>query len=477
MSRELFDDPCPDTHKYVEVHYTCDSVLAQSTTSHAIPPWLLDLSATPEPRRPPPPSTTQSTSSSSSSTTTPAPTTTSSTTPSTTVRASIETERKVVGGGSDLLVLETMISHCPPETTRNLFWNWTSSGELAIQPCPGGSSGFAKWRCGSDSAWFSASPDLGECQSHWVTRLDSRLRKEGDLLAVAEELAQGSQQKTLYGGDLAVVTQLLASLAHKARQQLFSVARQEEKEVTARRLVEAALKVGSNLLTNQQMLAWSDLEPVERAQVGSNLVLAIQENSFFLADTINMEKNVIMMEDNLLSSVRIMRARDLYDQEFRSQQGTVDITIPAGSLIENSENGAVRLVFFHYNNLDHVLPSSTNGVKFLNSHIASASLSRGHASLLSSPVTARFDHLEREGMAGPSCVWWDYVSRTWSQEGCWVLASNNSQTTCQCNHLGNLAVVMEEASLYAAPHSVEETPTTLTVVIAVPTPAATEVTN
>merc|ERR550532_623640 len=179
-----------------------------------------------------------------------------------------------------------------------------------------------------------------------------------------------------------------------------------------------------------------------------------------------MEKNVIMMEDNLLSSVRIMRARDLYDQEFRSQQGTVDITIPAGSLIENSENGAVRLVFFHYNNLDHVLPSSTNGIKFLNSHIASASLSRGHASLLSSPVTAVFSHLEREGMASPSCVWWDYVSRTWSQEGCWVLASNSSQTTCQCNHLGNLAVVMEEASLYAAPHSVEETPTTLTVVIA-----------
>merc|ERR1719297_65257 len=31
VSRELFDDPCPDTHKYVEVHYTCDSVLAQST--------------------------------------------------------------------------------------------------------------------------------------------------------------------------------------------------------------------------------------------------------------------------------------------------------------------------------------------------------------------------------------------------------------------------------------------------------------
>ena len=460
MSQALFGEPCPDTFKYVEVHYTCQPVISQSTTSHAIPPWLLDLSATPQPRRNPSTTTRQTT-------TTTTVTTTTTTPPTTPTSTTTDRTEEVVSEGKDnLLVLETMINHCPPETTRNLFWNWTSAGELAIQPCPGGSSGFAKWRCGSDSGWFSASPDLGECQSHWVSRLEQRLRKEGDVLGVAEELAQGSLDKALYGGDLALVTQLLQSLAHKARQDLFSVVRQEEKEKTARRLVEATLKVGSNLLTNQQMLAWSDLEPVERAQIGSNLVLAIQENSFFLADTVNTEKNIIMMEDNLLSSVRIMRARELYDQEFLSRNGNVHIKIPAESLIENSENGAVRLVLFHYTNLDHVLPSSTNGIKFLNSHIASASLSKGHATLLSSPLTARFDHLQSEGMASPSCVWWDYISRTWSEEGCWVLTTNSSQTTCQCNHLGNLAVVMQEASLYASPHSVEESPSTMTVIIA-----------
>ena len=462
MSNTLFGEPCPDTHKYVEVHYTCEPLISQSTTSHAIPPWLLDLSATPQPRRHPASKQTTATTTTTVTTTT---TTTQSTTasPSTTERLPEEVVSK---SQDNLLVLETMINHCPPETTRNLFWNWTSAGELAIQPCPGGSSGFAKWRCGSDSGWFSASPDLGECQSHWVTRLEQRLSKEGDVLGVAEELADGSQHKTIYGGDLAMVTQLLQSLAHKARQDLFSMIRQEDKENTARRLVEATLKVGSNLLTNEQMLAWSDLEPVERAQVGSNLVLAIQENSFFLADTINTEKNIIMMEENLLSSVRIMRARDMYNQEFMSRDGNVHLNVPAESLIENSENGAVRLVFFHYNNLDHVLPSSTNGIKFLNSHIASASLSKGHATLLSSPLTARFDHLQGEGMDSPSCVWWDYVSRTWSEEGCWVLTTNSSQTTCQCSHLGNLAVVMQEASLYAAPHSIEETPSTMTVIIA-----------
>merc|ERR1719429_322030 len=102
--------------------------------------------------------------------------------------------------------------------------------------------------------------------------------------------------------------------------------------------------------------------------------------------------------------MRIMRAKELRDQEFFSRNGHVELNIPSESLIENSENGAVRLVFFHYNNLDHVLPSSTNGVKFLNSHIVSASLTRGHSTLLSQPLRATFQHLDTESMVNPSCV-------------------------------------------------------------------------
>lgn len=33
---------------------------------------------------------------------------------------------------------------CPPETSRSLFWNWTRSGEEAVQPCPGGAAGVAR---------------------------------------------------------------------------------------------------------------------------------------------------------------------------------------------------------------------------------------------------------------------------------------------------------------------------------------------
>jgi len=478
VNSALFGDPCPDTYKYVEVHYTCEPRLAPSTTSHAIPPWLLDLSATPAPRQARPVTTTTTTTTVASTTQTTTTTTTLSTS-TTQIQdddEDMENEHDYTGEnrehteesqGTDLFVLESLLDHCPPVTTRNLFWNWTGSGDLAIQPCPGGSSGFAKWRCGSDSSWYSQSPDLSECQSHWLSRLEVRLRKGEPVVEICTELAASTEEKVLYGGDLALVTQLLQSLAHKARQELYSSPSQDEKERVTSALAMSTLAVGSSLLEEQQMAAWADLQPVERAQVGSNLVLALQENTFFQAEIINVEKNILTEEENLISSVRIMRARDLEDQEFVSRHGHVSISIPGSSLVENSENGAVRLVFFHYNNLDHVLPSSTNGVKFLNSHIASASVSQSHSSHLSSPLTAEFAHLETSGLAGPACVWWDYVSRTWAEEGCWVVTSNSSHTRCSCSHLGNMAVLMEEASTtFASPHSTPASPSILTVVIA-----------
>ena len=44
----VFGDPCPNTHKYVEVHYACSSKfgrLSGSPTTKKLPPWFLQGSA------------------------------------------------------------------------------------------------------------------------------------------------------------------------------------------------------------------------------------------------------------------------------------------------------------------------------------------------------------------------------------------------------------------------------------------------
>ena len=45
VNSDVFGDPCPGTHKYVEVHYACKSKAAASTTKKPLPPWFLESGA------------------------------------------------------------------------------------------------------------------------------------------------------------------------------------------------------------------------------------------------------------------------------------------------------------------------------------------------------------------------------------------------------------------------------------------------
>ena len=49
-------------------------------------------------------------------------------------------------------------------------------------------------------------------------------------------------------------------------------------------------------------------------------------------------------------------------------------------------------------------------------------------------------------MGNPVCVFWDLESSAWSDSGCRVLVTNKSRTVCECNHLTNFALLMEEQS-------------------------------
>ncbi|XP_073958866.1 calcium-independent receptor for alpha-latrotoxin isoform X5 [Choristoneura fumiferana] len=37
--------------------------------------------------------------------------------------------------------------YCPQVNARGLHWNWTLAGTYAVQPCPGGATGLARWKC------------------------------------------------------------------------------------------------------------------------------------------------------------------------------------------------------------------------------------------------------------------------------------------------------------------------------------------
>lgn len=115
---------------------------------------------------------------------------------------------------------------------RDLFWNVTRVGEVNVQPCPGGASGIAKWRCiytGGVNAlhqqqssyagtvgqltsdddvpsmndplsgyvmWQPLTPDLTQCRSLWLNSLELRVnQRDAALISIANDLSQVSYRE------------------------------------------------------------------------------------------------------------------------------------------------------------------------------------------------------------------------------------------------------------------------------------------
>jgi len=358
----------------------------------------------------------------------------------------VREDQELYGGAVNLALLE---DHCQPVRARGLLWNWTAVNEAAIQPCPGGTSGFARWHCGEDGLWLLPTPDLSECRAHWVARLETRLRNGEAAVGVAADLAAVTETRGLYGGDLLVTTQLLQGLAHRLRQDLATVGNVEQRETLVTELLQHVQKTGSHLLAEVQEPAWSDLRPAQRAAAGTNLVLGIEENAFLVADTVETERNLVEVTENILSSVRVMSSREVDGQTFPSRAtlhlaDEATLHLPAETVRQQGVNGAVRLVFFLYDKMERVLPSSTNGVKFLNSRVVSAGVSTGRVGELLAPMRVSLRHQREEGVSRPSCVRWEVAGRVWGEDGCEVEASNSTHTTCLCRQFGNIAVLMAE---------------------------------
>ena len=134
---------------------------------------------------------------------------------------------------------------------------------------------------------------------------------------------------------------------------------------------------------------------------------------------------------------------------------TSEITIPSQTLLAKSVNGASRLVFFLYNNLESILPRP-DADKFVNSKVMGAVYSKSrNMDVYGRPVTVTLRHLD-VGVSGgrnPTCAVWDYSDKVWNTDQCTVRESNMTHTTCHCLTVGNYAVLMDAAPSSGLPHT------------------------
>ncbi|XP_076230333.1 latrophilin Cirl isoform X2 [Nomia melanderi] len=523
------EDPCPGTGKYIEAQYNCLAATT-TTTSRPSPPWFMTSQpsvwstakptvrppsriTTPpaqQPPQPPAPSTPTlpiTTTSSPTSTRSPVdmevlevdqdlilppnvpsangpavppivPETTQATTTSTfapwrtsrrtTVPSTLYPESSSNGQWYDY-----GRQVCPPVQARNLSWNTTRAGDVAVQSCPGGANGLARWRClakGDSAFWHRDSPDLSECRSVWLTTLENRVTEGDVILGISRELSQvTNNSRGLYGGDMMITTKIMKNMAEKMAQDIRTYQDANQREVSVTELLQGVVRTGSNLLDKAQMPSWKDLSHQEQMRVATSLLTGLEENAFLLADTLMQEKTITHVGRNILMEVRVLDARNIGDDlevfptEAAQQRWTASndrVELTSGALLENSAGGIVRLVFMAFDRLEEILQPQAevsslvmnddpqplpkrNTTRLLNSKVISASLGKGRHIQLSEPVRVYFKHLSIENVTNPTCVFWDYILSAWSEEGCQIRKTNETHTVCECNHLTNFAVLMD----------------------------------
>ncbi len=456
----MFGDACPGTSKYLEVIYTCHQADEEaSSSSGLVAPWLRDLSATPP-------------------TTTTVRTTTTAATTATEERADREEglqQFEVVLGaedddGEDYEDEEVSVDYpgeqqqqhsgyCAPITERNLFWNWTRGGREAVQPCPTGSSGFARWGCDSDGHWSSQYPNLSECRSHWVRRLEAEFETH-PVGETSSRLAEFTRSSVLYGGDLVAIVRLLKRLPERLSREMpasFQSQRVMEHETSV--LQARVTRVASDLLDQAQMLAWQDLSDGRRSQLVSLLFQSVAGSSILAAEVLNREKRMTANETNAVADVRVRSARRVEDQFMTDRDEDVSMVVDADSLEETSVNGAVRLGLFVFRNLEYILPGGGEGDFFINSLVAGVALPDAASGRLpdsTPPVVFTLRHrIAIPAGSSPACASWDHQTASWDRQGCQVFKSTATHTTCQCRRLTQYAVLVRSdvASGRAEPHN------------------------
>ncbi|XP_054422774.1 adhesion G protein-coupled receptor L3 isoform X12 [Pteronotus mesoamericanus] len=351
---------------------------------------------------------------------------------------------------------------CEAVEAREIMWFKTRQGQMAKQPCPTGTIGVSTYLClAPDGIWDPQGPDLSNCSSPWVNHITQKLKSGETAANIARELAEQTRNH-LNAGDITYSVRAMDQLVGLLDVQLRNLT-PGGKDSAARSLNKAMVETVNNLLQPQALNAWRDLTTSDQLRAATMLLDTVEESAFVLAD--NLLKTDIVREntDNIqLEVARLSTEGNLEDLKFpETMAHGSTIQLSANTLKQNGRNGEIRVAFVLYNNLGPYLSTenasmklgteamSTNHSVIVNSPVITAAINKEFSNkvYLADPVVFTVKHIKQsEENFNPNCSFWSYSKRTmtgyWSTQGCRLLTTNKTHTTCSCNHLTNFAVLM-----------------------------------
>ncbi|XP_078500957.1 adhesion G protein-coupled receptor L2 isoform X4 [Lissotriton helveticus] len=349
---------------------------------------------------------------------------------------------------------------CDAKEERGISWPQTQRGIIAERPCPRGTRGTASYLCMiSTGTWNSRGPDLSNCTSHWVNQLAQKIRSGENAASLANELAKHTKGP-VFAGDVSSSVRLMEQLVDILDAQLQEL-KPIERDSVGRSYNKAIVDTVDNLLRPEALECWKDMNSSEQAHAATMLLDTLEEGAFVLADNLAEPTRVSMPTDNIVLEVAVLSTEgQVQDLQFpQGNKGGNLIQLSANTVKQNSRNGLVKLVFILYKNLGRFLSTENATIKIggdllgrnstieVNSHVIAASINKESSRVfLTDPVYFTLQHIDTVNYFNANCSFWNYSERTmmgyWSTQGCKLVDTNKTHTTCACSHLTNFAILM-----------------------------------
>uniref|UniRef100_A0A4W6E1L2 Adhesion G protein-coupled receptor L2 n=1 Tax=Lates calcarifer TaxID=8187 RepID=A0A4W6E1L2_LATCA len=364
---------------------------------------------------------------------------------------------------------------CEATEQRDIMWPQTQRGMLVERPCPKGTRGTASYLCVlSTGRWHPKGPDLSNCTSHWVNQVAQKIRSGENAANLANELARHTKGP-IFAGDVSSSVRLMEQLVDILDAQLQELRPSEKdsagrsfnklqkRERTCRAYMKAIVDTVNNLLRPEALKSWQDMNSTEQTHAATMLLDTLEEGAFVLADNLMEPAFVKVPADNIILDVYVL-STDGQVQDFKfpqSSQDGISIQLSANTVKLNSRNGVAKLVFVLYKNLGQFLSTENATIKManeaygrnvsvsVNSDIIAASINKESSRVfINDPVIFTLKHADVSlpNYFNSNCSFWNYSERSmmgyWSTQGCKLLDSNKTHTTCSCSHLTNFAILM-----------------------------------
>uniref|UniRef100_A0A673U0F9 Adhesion G protein-coupled receptor L2 n=1 Tax=Suricata suricatta TaxID=37032 RepID=A0A673U0F9_SURSU len=339
---------------------------------------------------------------------------------------------------------------------------------------PDPAQGTASYLCMvSTGTWNPKGPDLSNCTSHWVNQLAQKIRSGENAASLANELAKHTKGP-VFAGDVSSSVRLMEQLVDILDAQLQELKPSEKdsagrsynklqkREKTCRAYLKAIVDTVDNLLRPEALESWKHMNSSEQAHTATMLLDTLEEGAFVLADNLVEPTRVSMPTENIVLEVAVLSTEGQV-QDFKFPLGIKgagsSIQLSANTVKQNSRNGLAKLVFIIYRSLGQFLSTENATIKLgadfigrnstiaVNSHVISVSINKESSRVyLTDPVLFTLPHIDPDNYFNANCSFWNYSERTmmgyWSTQGCKLVDTNKTRTTCACSHLTNFAILM-----------------------------------